>query len=68
MAEIRVPQEDGEIVITTSDGPTTYKVGNHVVRVKAPDVERFLRAVDGSEPPTKAKDPEDTEKDSEEAE
>lgn len=52
MAEVRVPQKDGEISIVRNgdlDDPTVYKVSKGVVNVDDNDVPHFLSVVDGSE-------------------
>lgn len=51
--EVKVPQEDGEIVITDASGPTTYKIVDHTTKVTEKQLSLFLAAVEGSEPASK---------------
>ena len=48
MARVRVPQADGEIVISGPDGSRTYRVHDHEVTVNADHLDHFLRHVAGS--------------------
>lgn len=52
MAEVRVPQKDGEISIVRYgdlDEPTVYKVAKGVVNVDDNDVPHFLSVIEGAE-------------------
>ncbi len=48
MAQVKVPQKDGEILITVGSEVTRYTVHDHEVTVKAADLDQFLALVSGS--------------------
>jgi hypothetical protein len=49
MPEVKVPQENGVIVITTADYSTTHQVSDHRTTVRSGELARFLSTVAGSE-------------------
>lgn len=49
MADVKVPQKVGSVVIRRSgEEPVTRHVSDHIVQVADADVEHFLASVDGS--------------------
>lgn len=60
--KVRVPQADGEVVLTTGDNPEgrTFRVADHLI-TPASNAERdaLLTLVDGARAATKADEPKD---------